>query len=404
MRKILQINVTVNSGSHGRIAEELGIISLEENYFNYIAAAYTNNPSRNVVIKIGNGFDRKLHVLKTRLFDWHGFGSTLVTRKLVHEIGSIDPDIIHLHNIHGYFLNARVLFEYLKKAAKPVIWTLHDCWPFTGHCSHFERIKCEKWQTECYECPNKRGYPASWFFDNSRNNFREKKELFCSLDNMVIVSPSEWLSRHLKKSFLSKYSINVIRNGVDTEIFKPASSNETCRTIRIPFKYILGVASNWNECKGLNDFFKLRELVSPDLKLVLIGLSKSQIRSLPRGIIGITRTENTNELAELYSAAEVLVNPTYVDNFPSVNLEALACGTPVITYKTGGCPESIDENTGIVIEKGDITGLNYAISIIINSKFRFTKEQCRTRAQIHFSSKKRFNDYLKLYKNSMSGY
>lgn len=401
---VLQINISVNSGSHGRIAEEIGSATIKYGHRSFIAASITNGTSRSEVIKIGSKVDRNLHGLKTRLFDKHGFGSSIPTRNLVTSINKIDPDLIHLHNIHGYYLHIGILFNFLIEINKPVIWTLHDCWPFTGHCAHFQDVNCEKWKTQCHHCPLTGGYPASWFFDNSFNNYNNKKRIFTGLKNLTIVSPSQWLKDHLLESFLSDYEIRVINNGIDLEKFKPNKLEEVQNKYHLYKPYILGVANVWTRKKGLNDFTKLRALLDRRMDIVLLGLNKTQIRYLPDGMTGLTRTENTEELAALYSGADAFVNPTYVDNFPSVNIEALACGTPVITYKTGGSPEAIDDNTGIIVEKGDILGLKDAISAILSSEDRYTPERCRNRAEKYFSSEKMCRDYLNLYEQVLDSY
>ena len=397
--KLLQINTTVNSGSHGRIAEEIGFHLTAAGHESYIAAAYTGRPSRSQVIKIGHDLDRRLHGLKTRLFDRHGSGSKSPTRKLIYQIKDIDPDIIHLHNIHGYYLHIGVLFEYLKSSKKPVVWTFHDCWPFTGHCSYFDAVNCYKWRTGCYSCPNKAGYPKSILIDNSRINYRDKKHLFTGVSYMVLVSPSQWLAGHLRESFLKDYEIKVINNGIDTENFKPIISDTLIEKYKISGKYILGVASTWTKRKGLDDFIRLRAMLEPEIGIVLVGLNRNQAGKLPDGIISITRTENINELAALYSGAEVFVNPTYVDNFPTTNIEALSCGTPVITYDTGGSPEAVDERTGFVIPKGDIDGLKESINQIINAEQDEYVTPCRQRAASLYDSQYMAKQYLSLYQS-----
>jgi len=395
--KLFQINTTVNSGSHGRIAEEIGLTAIEAGYESYIAAAYTSTKSQSEVIKTGNFFDRHLHGAITRLSDRHGFGSTFSTKLLIKKIERIKPDIFHIHNIHGYYLNVEILFNYLKKTNVPVIWTFHDCWPFTGHCSHFERANCYKWQSGCYHCPNKHGYPASWLIDNSRKNFRQKKELFTGLKKMVLIAPCRWMEGHLRNSFLSGYEIRVIYNGIDIKKFRPFDSAGVRKKYVLNNKYILGVASTWTKRKGLDDFIKLRRLIDRDIDIVLAGLNRRQCKSLPEGITGIMRTENIDELAALYSGAEVFVNPTYVDNFPSVNLEALACGTPVITYNTGGSPEAIDERTGRVVDKGDIEKLAEEIHYILIYGKQNYSANCRNRAEEHFDKNILFPKYISLY-------
>lgn len=395
--KVLQINFIINSGSHGRIAEEIGKTVIKEGYVSYIAAAHITKTSHSETIQIGHELDRKFHGLKTRLFDRHGFGSKLSTIKLLKTIRKINPDIIHLHNIHGYYLHIGVLFKYLKEVNKPVVWTFHDCWPFTGHCSYFDRFNCNKWKTECHDCLNVHGYPASWFVDNSRLNYRQKKALFTGLKNVILIAPCQWMANHLKDSFLNKYDVRIIYNGIDLSLFKPTNSVYIRQKYNIKKKYFLGVANRWTIRKGLKDFKELRKILPPEYEIILVGLSANQIKCLPSGITGITHTESIGDLSALYSGAEVFINPTYVDNFPTTNIEALACGTPVITYKTGGSPEAIDEKTGMVVEKGNTEMLASSLMTMINNGKEFYSGNCRNRAVNNFSSEKMGLQYLKLY-------
>jgi glycosyltransferase involved in cell wall biosynthesis len=397
--KLLQINASVNTGSTGRISEEIGRLTLADGDQSIIAYGYKSNSSRSETLKIGNHFHILWHGLKSRLLDLHGFGSVMSTRGFIEKLKKIDPDIIHLHNIHGYYLNVEVLFNYLNKSDKPVVWTLHDCWPFTGHCSHFEAVNCFKWEMECQKCPNLKGYPKSWILDNSKNNYRIKKKLFTGHKNLTIVTPSDWLAKHVRKSFLKACPVEVIHNGIDLSVFRPTEKDSILSKYKIQAPgYILGIANIWTKRKGLDDFYELRGMISREIQIVLVGLSRAQMKNLPAGIIGIARTENVEELATLYSAASVFVNPTYVDNFPSTNLESIACGTPVITYNTGGSPEAIDEDTGFVVEKGDLPGVSAAISLVLNKNRKSYTAICRQRAERYFDKNERFEDYLSLYR------
>lgn len=402
MIKVLQINSRVNSGSTGRITEDIGVVLLKSGYRSIIASAYTEKSSSSEVIKVGYEIDRILHGITTRLFDRHGFGSKNTTKQFITALKNLNPGIIHLHNIHGYYIHIGILFDYIKNKRTPLVWTFHDCWPFTGHCAYFDSVSCFKWQSQCSACPMKRRYPQSWLIDNSRNNFIRKRELFTGHQKMILVSPSQWLADHLNKSFLSGYEIRVIHNGIDLSRFKPGDSFQVKEKFKLTRKYIIGVAGIWNSRKGLEDFIKLRGLLTRDLDIVLVGLTPGQIKKLPEGIVGIRKTDSMEELAALYSGAEVFVNPTYVDNFPTVNIESLACGTPVITYNTGGSPEAIDENTGIVLNKGDIEGIIEAIDTIIQSNDRFSSSLCRERAELMFSATDRYQDYIKLYEELIS--
>ena len=398
MPTILQINSVVNSGSTGRIAEEIGQTAIEAGWKSYIAYGRNDRPSESELIKIGKDWDIKMHGVQTRLFDGHGLGSKLATKDLIKKIIEISPNIIHLHNIHGYYINIEILFNYLKTAHIPVVWTFHDCWPITGHCAHFTFVGCEKWKTQCYDCPQKTSYPASWLVDRSEKNYQLKKELFTSLPNLTLVPVSKWLSGILKESYLQNYPLNVIHNGINTEVFKPSADNVFRIKYRLENKFILlGVATSWGSKKGLYDFIELSRHLNNDFKIVLVGLSRKQIEQLPNNIMGIERTESVKELAEIYSASDVFLNPTYEDSFPTTNLESLACGTPVITYKTGGSTEAIDELTGIVVEQGNIGKLIDAIKMVKSNGKQSYSEACVNRAHRLYKKEDRYQEYIELY-------
>lgn len=398
--KILQINTVVNSGSTGRIAEEIGQMAIKSGWVSYIAYGRNERPSTSNLIRIGNDKDVKLHGLQTRLFDRHGLGSKKTTSDFIKQIDNIKPDIVHLHNIHGYYINIEVLFNYLKNANVPVVWTFHDCWPITGHCSYFTFVGCEKWKTQCYSCPQKRGYPASYFIDRSKKNYNLKKELFSSLPNLTLAPVSQWLSGVLKESFLQNYPIKVINNGINTEVFKPSLSSDFRNKYGLKDKFtLLGVANVWEERKGLKDFIELSKLLDSGYQIVLVGLTKKQIEQLPENILGIERTESVDALADIYSTSDVFINPTYEDNFPTTNLESLSCGTPVITYNTGGSPEAIDESTGIVVEQGNINKLVEAIYSIKKKGKQYYSDACESRAHKFYKKEDRYKEYIDLYES-----
>jgi glycosyltransferase involved in cell wall biosynthesis len=406
MKKLLLINSGINSGSTGRIAEEIGLLANSNGWTSYIAYGRTENKSQLEKIKMGNKLSLYWHVLLTRLFDWHGLASSRATQKLIEQIQTINPDIIHLHNIHGYYLNYKILFQYLKKSNIPVVWTLHDCWAFTGHCVYFDYIKCDKWKTQCNQCPQKKTYPSSFFKDRSRQNFSSKKESFLyNQDLLTLVPVSNWLADLCSQSFFKNTSIKQIYNGVNINIFKPASEekkNEILKKYNIKTNFlILGIASVWSKRKGLDDFIKLSNLIPDDYSILLVGLTAKQIKKLPPQIIGIKRTENVNELAVIYSVADVFISPTWEDNFPTTNLEALACGTPIITYKTGGSIEAVSKETGFIVEKGDVDTVLSAVWKIKNKGKSFYAENCRKRAIELYNKDERFNDYIELYEKLM---
>lgn len=388
-KTLLQINVSANWGSTGKIAESIGLASIRHGWESYIAYGRYCNSSQSHLIKIGTKIDPYLHYVHQRIFDDEGLCSKNATRQLIKTIKDLGPDIVQLHNIHDHYLNYRLLFEYLNRTDIKVVWTFHDCWAFTGHCFHFVTKKCKRWKTQCYGCPLQHEYPKT-LLDHSDENFSLKKNLFTKNKNLTIVACSEWMAQFVRESFLQDKPLYVIHNGVDLDIFK-AKPNEKIQKI---FK-VLAVSNVWNKDKGIDDILTLRNLLAEDYTMTIVGLNEKQLKKLPLGIKGIQRTQNVQELVKLYSEAAVLINPTYADTFPTVNLEALACGTPVITYRTGGSPEAIDERTGVVVEQGDVNGLVEAIYRM--KEYHLSSDDCRKRAEECFDKDKCFEKYVELY-------
>lgn len=388
--KILQINTTVNSGSTGRIAEDIGKTLIAAGHESYIAFGRGNQKSNSKLIRIGNKLDFYVHGIISLFTDRHGFGSKRATRKFLKQVDEIKPDAIGLHNIHGYYLNVKILFKYIKEKNIPILWTLHDCWPFTGHCSY---------NTDCDNCKNcQRKYPTSVFLNQTTRNYKDKELIFNKVNKLQIITPSIWLKNLVHQSFL-KYPTVCIHNGIDLNQFQHLENYKKLKEkLHLKNKkIILGVASTWDKRKGLSDFIQLASLLDTSYQIILIGLTSKQIQRLPKNIMGVQRTESIAELANYYSMAAVYINPTYKDNFPTTNIEALACGTPVITYNTGGSPEAIDDLTGKIIKKGDVKGLWNAIQeLAVYPKERYT-EGCRLRAKKLFNKEDRFMDYLKCY-------
>ena len=402
--KVLQINTIVNSGSTGRITEDIGTVLLANGHQSFIAFGRGNRPSKSQLIKIGSKWNIYWHGFQTIVFDRHAFASKAATQSLIKEIERLKPDVIGLHNLHGYYINIEILFTYLKTIQIPVVWTLFDCWAFTGHCTYFDDINCTKWIKGCSECPKKKKYPSSYFKDNSKSNYLNKKNLYADFNNLELVVHSRWLQNIVQQSFLHKVPTHHIFSGIDLDIFQPSIKGS-----RIIEKYqlgskkiVLGVASTWDKRKGLDDFIQLNNYLSSGQQIVLIGLNQQQLKSLPSSIIGIERTENVDELAALYSVADVFVNPTWQDNFPTTNLEALACGTAVITYNTGGSPEAIDEATGFVIKKGNVQSLVEAVNTVLENGKNHYRSNCRKRAEHLFNKNDRYGDYLKLYESLLT--
>lgn len=392
MPRLLIINITCNQGSTGKISEQVGLMMKQRGWEVYLAhGARRVNPSALSTIAFSSVITEYLHALKSLFFDADGLGSAMATRQLVEKIKEIRPDVVQIHNLHGYYLNYPVLFEYLNSTNIPVVMTLHDCWAFTGHCVHFVIAGCDKWKTGCYDCELRNKYPKkSVLWDKSKRNYALKKKYLVSNPNLHIVAVSEWLGALVRLSFLKNNPLHVFHNGIDLDTYKPqVKPNDGI------FR-ILAVSNVWHKDKGLYDIYKLRELLpEEDYSITIVGLSNKQVKSLPSGIVGITRTSNQKELVELYSNSDVLINPTYADTFPTINLEAMACGTPVVTYKTGGSPESLTEKSGIVVNQGDVEGMAYAIESL--RKKPLSAEDCRKHMEECFDKDRCYMNYVSLY-------
>lgn len=365
--RVLFINAVCGTGSTGKICVELAE-QYEKNGHEvkiaYGRQGYVPEQYQKYAVRIGNDLDVRVHALYTRLTDRHGLASKKATRKFLKWAEEYKPDIVWLHNIHGYYINYELLFEWIKKHPNmEVKWTLHDCWTFTGHCPHFIAIGCQKWKKECKNCPQKGRYPASNILDNSLDNYQRKKKAFTGVKNMTIITPCKWLENLVKESYLKDYPVQVVYNTINTDVFKPTKSNFREQYGLENKKIILGVANVWNKYKGFDDFKELAQKLSDDYVIVLVGLQKKQLQDLPKNMIGIMRTNGQKELAQIYTAADIFVNLTYEDTYPTVNLEAKACGTPVITYRTGGSVESVEAEN--VIEVGDLVTLYKKIQNII---------------------------------------
>lgn len=404
MKKLLQINpvIRVNT-STGRIMQEIGELAMQNGWECHIAYSKGRDgirECRSDIIPVGNKWSTAWHGIETRLFDRHGLASSHATRQFVRKIEEISPDVVHIHNIHGYFLNYQILFDYLSKAGIPVVWTVHDCWLYTGHCYYYSFAGCDRWQTGCHHCPQKKEFPTSLFCDRSRRNFEDKKAAFTSmpLDRMTIVPVSEWIRNEMRRSFLNAYPFRVIHNGINTDIFNIYDDRQVRKTFGLGDRHILlGVASIWSREKGLDDFIRMAGMLNEDEVVVLVGIKPEDRKRLPDNVVGIARTENIRQLAELYAAADVFVNPTWQDNYPTVNMEAIACGTPVVTYRTGGSVEVITPATGMIVEQGNLNELLKSIREIESKGKASYQEACRKYALLNFKKEDRYMEYLRLY-------
>lgn len=396
--KIIQINTVYETGSTGKIAAALYDLARAEGHDAYAAYGRGHVSPDIKSYKISNPVDFSFHVLINFFCGKSGFGSKTVTKRFLKWLDSVHPDILHLHNLHGFYLHVGMFFDYIKSHNLPVIWTLHDCWPMTGQCAFFDQIACEKWKNGCCDCPIYRTqYPYSLFKDNSRENYTVKKEVFTNVKDMTIVTPSKWLAGIVSNSYLKDYPVKVIYNGIDLELFKPVP--EAASTDKR--KIILGVANIWETRKGLEYFLKLADILDTrSYHIVLIGVSPKQQRHIHRNYAGsitaLTKTSSQEALVQWYNRAYVYVNPTLEDNFPTTNLEALACGTPVITFDTGGSPEAITEKCGIVVDKGNLEQLKDAI-LSLERRTDITSTACREQA-MNFNKECAFREYLALYR------
>ena len=386
MYKVLYINSVCGFGSTGRIVADL---TKTDDYESLVCFGRKKDFANVNSFQFANFFDNAFGAIRTILFDNNLNICTNATKRLIKKIKEYNPDIIHLHNIHGYYVNAEMLINFLKEYGKPVVWTMHDCWAFTGYCSDAYYVNCEKYQKECKNCDHWFAYPFSIFKQNVTKDFYKKKKLLKDFDNLTIVTPSRWLGGICNLSFLRNKKIVTVNNGIDLNDFKPSKEKNKKFTV-------LAVASFWTKDKGSEDLNKLVKLLDRDIEVVVVGNGSDKIE----GVKSISHTNNKAELVDLYSSAHVLINPTLDDNFPSVNIESIACGTPVITYRTGGSPEIIDGKTGVVVDKG-----NYrAMAEVVNSLYKnyyFRSEDCVERSK-RYSKEVMKKEYRKLYESLLS--
>lgn len=393
---IVEIN-TSNFGSTGCISLGIAEVARQNGYKVYTACANSRSNKRKHVkdqILIGNRISRNLHYLLAYITGMNGCFSCFSTINLLRKIKKLSPDMFHLHNLHGSYINIPLLFRFIKKHNIPVIWTLHDCWSVTGQCPHFTIVKCEKWNTGCHHCAQYRSYPATCF-DQTKIMHKLKKKWFTGVDEMTIVTPSQWLADIVKRSYLKDYPVQVINNGIDLSVFHPVQSDFRQRYNCTGKFIILGVAFGWNEKKGLDVFVELAKRLDAYFQIVLVGTDENVDRQLPANIISIHRTHNQKELAEIYTAADLFVNPTREENYPTVNMESIACGTPVLTFNTGGSPEIPNDMCGCVVDCDDIDAMEREIRRIAEKNL-FSEEACLERSKM-FDMNDRFEEYTILY-------
>ena len=387
---IVQINSTCGVGSTGKICVGISELLTDAHIENYILYSSRTN-GYPLGIPCSDDLYIKAQAFKAKLAGNYGFQSRKATQIMVSELERIHPDIVHLHNIHSHDCHIGMLFDYFKKKHTKLIWTFHDCWAFTGYCPHFTMVKCDKWKIECKRCVQRREY--TWIFDRSRELFEKKKEFLQGLD-LTIVTPSQWLADLVCQSFLKGYPVKVINNGIDLSVFRPIESSFRKQNGLNNKKIVLGVSFEWGQRKGLDVFVDLAQRLPDDYQIVLVGTEEKTDKFLPAGIFSIHRTQDQNELAAIYSAADVFVNPTREDNYPTVNLEAIACGTPVITFDTGGCRETVPDGCGIILGDCSTDELTNAIKKVESERQQF-KSAC-IRARERLSDKLRYEEVIEL--------
>ncbi len=398
--KILQIN-TCNFGSTGKIMLSIQKTCCDSGHEAFVAYAKSRSNLRGKKlgdILIGSILSRNLHLLLGNITGFNGCFSYFSTLNFLRRVKKISPDVIHLHNLHNGYINLPLLFKFIKKHNIRTVWTLHDCWAFTGHCPYFTLAKCDKWKSGCYGCPIYKEYPAS-LFDNSKFMYSLKKSWFTGVSDLTIVTPSKWLGDLVKQSFLGEYPVKVINNGIDLSVFKPTESDFRKRYNCEDIFLVLGVAFPWSKRKGIDVFIELSKQLDSKYQIVLVGTDDNIDKQLPQNIISIHRTHNQAELAEIYSACDLFVNPTREENYPTVNMESIACGTPVLTFNTGGSGEIPDNTCGIVVSENTVEAVLEKITEIFDSR-PFIKADCLKRAQ-SFAAEEKYAEYIKLYRKNL---
>ena len=399
VKKLAIINA-VPYGSTGKIARGIESVARKNGMETLVVYSWTKGfrKSNDDGVIVTSFLGKLIHMGMAKITGKHGCYSVISTKRLIKRLKKFKPDAINLHIMHSWSINLPMLFNYVKENNIPVVWTMHDCWAFTGHCPYFDMVGCDKWKTGCYGCPQYKKYPASCF-DNSKKMWKLKKEWFTGVKNMTLVTPSEWLEGLVKQSFLSEYPVKVINNGIDLNIFKPTDSDFR-RKYGLENKYvILGVAFDWGVRKGLDVFSELAKRLDDTYQIVLVGTDDEIDKTLPDNVISIHKTENQTELAKIYSAADLFINPAREDNFPTVNMESIACGLPLITFKTGGSIEIFDMGSGLMVDKDDIDGMERAIRKV-RSDGILSREECILRSK-KYDQNERFAEYVDLIRGML---
>lgn len=389
--KIVFVN-SVCCGSHGGIVADLRHAAQAAGYDPIVAYARWGADPDARCVRIGGQLDIAAHGLLSRALDGHGFGSSKATRDFVRALEEMKPALLHLHNLHGYYINIEILFDYIRRSGIPTLWTLHDCWAFTGHCSHFVRAGCDKWKTQCHACPLTREYPVSYGLDRSRSNYLRKKRAFTGLKNLRLAAPSRWLAEQASQSFLNDTPIDIVPNGVDLDVFSPPQ-----RPAVKGRPLAIAVAAKFDARKGYADTLAAAQSLLGKADVTLVGLTAKQIAALPPGIQGVEKISDRMTLADIYRRADILINTTYEDTYPTVNMEAIASGVPVVSYAVGGCVEQVTDGCGRLVRVGDVEGMARAALDVLEENRAALRESCREYALGQFDRRRAASTYVGIY-------
>lgn len=393
MAKLLQINSVVNTGSTGRIAEQLGQLAMSHGWESYIAYGREARESQSQLIQIGGKWDVNMHAIGSMLTDRHGLFSKAATKRLLRQVDEIRPNVVHLHNIHGYYVHVPMLLNYLKEKNIPTVITMHDFWLMTGHCAYINQ-SCDRWKSGCGHCPRINQYPAAKI-DLSVGNYRWKADVFGAMKNVTLVPVSHWLEGYVKQSLLKSLKSHVIYNGIDTEVFKPFEGEPVVKGIDWNKFTIMCIATRWTDSNGMDDVMRLSRLLPMEAQIVMVGLDEMQLTNLPKNIIGLQKTENFKELQEIYTKSDVIFNPNREVTFGLVTAEAMACGTPAIVLRNTAGEELVDERSGYVVAK--VEDVPRLIAIIKGKDKEAIGKSCRARVQDQFNAEKQYQKYIDLY-------
>lgn len=387
--RVLFVNGVVDYGSTGKIVRDLADGLKDQGHdVSMVFGRHQAHELQNTVdVSSKLGFYH--HYFGSRILGKHGQYSKRATKQTIQEIERFKPDVIHLHNLHGYYLHVPNLLKYLAKAGIPVIWTLHDCWMISGSAAYFDYYGCDVWDQGCQKCHNTKEYPINQFGLHQIQNLKWKQELVSQLSQLEVITVSNWLNELISSTFFQKHQIHTIYNGINENVFTPSPKSQSTQI------KLLGVANEWEKRKGLDDFIALNEKLDDRYEITLIGLSEAQVAALPSDMVGITRTKDQKELAQYYSDADIYLNLSVEETMGLTTIESLACGTPVITYNKTAVPELVDESVGLVVEAHDLNALQEAITKVYESDTY--KTETLVDYAHRFTNDIMISNYLKIY-------